>query len=255
LDEAIACFRRAIDLDPEFAEAHVNLGRALCGKGDFRAALASLRTGHALGSRQPGWPHPTAVWIKQYERFVQLDDLLAAIREGKARPAGPAECVELAEFCRSEKQCPAAAVQFFTEAFAAEPKLAADPRAAHRYHAAQAAALAGCGRGQDAVGLSAAERARLRRQALEWLRADLALGTKERAAGSPQARQAVADRMQEWLSEPSLAGVRDAPGLAELPAEERSLWQAFWADVRALRTRAGEAPKPPRDRPTPHPEE
>jgi len=57
--------------------------------------------------------------------------------------------------------------------FSADPKLAADLQAAHRYHAAQCAALAGCGKGQEAAGQSAAERARLRGQALEWLRADL----------------------------------------------------------------------------------
>jgi serine/threonine protein kinase/Flp pilus assembly protein TadD len=235
LDEAIACCRRAIELNPKLAEAHCNLGRALLGKGDFRAALASLRTGHALGSGQKDWPHPTAEWVKQAERFVQLDDLLAAIRKGNARPAGPAECLELADFCRDPKQVPATAVRFYTEAFKAEPKLAADLQATHRYHAAVSAALAGCGQDQVAAGLSEKERARLRNQALEWLRADLALWTKQLETGSPKARQAVTDRMQEWQSDRSLAGVRDAPGLAALPAEERRLWQAFWADVAATR--------------------
>jgi tetratricopeptide (TPR) repeat protein/serine/threonine protein kinase len=253
VDEAIACYRRALELDPQFAKAHCNLGLALRGKGEFRAALAEVRTGHELGSRRPGWPHPSAEWVKQCERLVQLDDLLTATREGKARPAGPAECVELADFCRFLKQCPAAAVRFYTEAFTAEPKLAADPQAAHRYRAAQAAALAGCGQG-DGAGLDAAERARLRRQALEWLRADLDLGTQELKMASPKTGEAVVARMQQWRSEPSLAGVRDAPALAALPAEERSRWQAFWADVAAARTRAGEAQKPAEKQP-PHPPE
>jgi hypothetical protein len=141
-----------------------------------------------------------------------------------------------------------------TEAFTAEPKLAADVQTAHRYRAAQSAALAGCGQGRDAAGLSAAERARLRGQALEWLRADLALWTRQRAAGSPQDRQAVTARMQEWLREPSLAGVRDARGLAGLPAEERRLWQAFWDDVAAAQTRDLKGQEPPPSQPARRPE-
>jgi len=254
VDEAIACYRRALELDPQYAEAHCNLGNALLAKGDFRAALASTRTGHALGTRRKNWPYSSAEWVKLYERCVQLDDLLTATRQSKAQPAGPAECLELADFCRQRKQLPATAVRFYTEAFTAEPKLAADLQAAHRYRAAQSAALAGCGQGQDAAGLDAAERARLRRQALDWLRADLTLCTTELKTASPQTRQAVAARMQQWQSEPSLAGVRDAPGLAGLPAEERSLWQAFWADVTAARTRAGEAQKQPARQPPQHPE-
>jgi hypothetical protein len=55
--------------------------------------------------------------------------------------------------------------------------------------------------------------------------------------------------MQEWVSEPSLAGVREALGLAGLPAEERRLWQAFWADVAAARTKDLKAPEPPASQP------
>jgi serine/threonine protein kinase/tetratricopeptide (TPR) repeat protein len=240
LDEAIACYRRALEIEPQYAQAHCNLGIALRDKGDFRAALAALRTGHALGSRRQSWPYPSDEWVKECEGFVQLDDLLAATRQGKAQPAGPAECLELADFCYDQKQCPAAAVRLYTEAFTAQPQLAADLQAAHRSRAALAAALAGCGQGQDAAGLDAAEQARLRRQALEWLRADLALWTRELKTGNAQTGQAALARMQQWLSEPSLAGVRDQSGLAELPAEERSLWQAFWADVTTLRTRASQ---------------
>jgi tetratricopeptide (TPR) repeat protein len=243
VDEAIACYRRALELDPQYAEAHCNLGDCLRLQGKFRAALASVRTGHELGSRQPGWSYDSDKWVKELERCVQLDDLLTATREGKARPAGPAESVELADFCRNEKHCPAAAVRFYTEAFTAEPKLAADLQAAHRYRAAQAAALAGCGQG-DGANLDAAERARLRRQALQWLRADLDLWTRDLKTASPQAGQAVGARMQQWLNEPSLAAVRDQSALAGLPAEERPLWQAFWADVAAARTRAAAAQKP-----------
>jgi hypothetical protein len=51
--------------------------------------------------------------------------------------------------------------------------LAEDVLAATHYHAARAAASAGCGQGKDAVQLDDKERAVLRRQALDWLLQDL----------------------------------------------------------------------------------
>ena len=43
VDEAIACFRKAIELDPKFAFAHVNLGIALKDKGQMDEAIACYR--------------------------------------------------------------------------------------------------------------------------------------------------------------------------------------------------------------------
>ena len=48
----------------------------------------------------------------------------------------------------------------------------ADEANSHRYCAACYAALAGTGQGEDAVKLDAKEQTRLRKQALDWLRAD-----------------------------------------------------------------------------------
>jgi hypothetical protein len=54
--------------------------------------------------------------------------------------------------------------------------------------------------------------------------------------------------------EPGLAGVRDARGLAGLPSEERRLWQAFWDDFAAARTRDLKAQEPPASQPARRPE-
>ena len=43
LDEAIACYRRAIELDPKFALAHNNLGVALQDQGKLDEAIACYR--------------------------------------------------------------------------------------------------------------------------------------------------------------------------------------------------------------------
>jgi len=58
--------------------------------------------------------------------------------------------------------------------FKLDPKLAAKLNGSRRYVAASSAALAGCGQGADELrGTKEAERAAWRKQAREWLAADL----------------------------------------------------------------------------------
>ena len=59
LDAAIACYNKAIKLDPKFARAHNNLGIALNDKGQLDEAIASYRKAIEL---DPKLPWPTATW-------------------------------------------------------------------------------------------------------------------------------------------------------------------------------------------------
>jgi serine/threonine protein kinase/Tfp pilus assembly protein PilF len=68
--EAEAAYDRAIALRPEHAEAHCNLGLALWQQGEFVRALAALKRGHALGSRRPNWPYPSAQWVQECQRLL-----------------------------------------------------------------------------------------------------------------------------------------------------------------------------------------
>ena len=43
LDEAVACYRRALELKPDYAEAHNNLGNALNDQGKLDEAVACYR--------------------------------------------------------------------------------------------------------------------------------------------------------------------------------------------------------------------
>jgi hypothetical protein len=129
-----------------------------------------------------------------------------------------------------------AALSLYSEAFAARPAL--EPF--HRYAAARAAALAGCGQGKDAADLDDAERARWRRQSLVWLQLDLAWCGKALDGGKGQARAQVRARLQRWRSDGDLAGVRGNDALARIPAEERKEWERFWAEVDSLIRRASE---------------
>jgi tetratricopeptide (TPR) repeat protein/serine/threonine protein kinase len=241
LDGAVVAYRQAIALKPEFAEAHCNLGGALLRKGAFRQALEELRRGHELGSKNPGWRYPSAQWVRHCERLVELDGKLPGFLDGKATPASAAERIELARLCWL-KHLNGAATRFYKEAFVADPKLADDLGAAHRYNAACATALAGCGHGEDAVQLEEKEKARLRGQALDWLRADLAAMGRLLDKGADQARSTarVGDVLKHWQVDPDLAGVREADALAQLPDAERQPWQKLWQDVADILKRAQE---------------
>jgi tetratricopeptide (TPR) repeat protein len=237
LDEAITEYLEALRLKKDDPELHWYLGHTLLQRGRFADALTALKRAHELGSKNPRWPYPSAQWVRTAEQLVALEPRLPKLLKGEAKPADPAEAMVLARMCQDHKKLYATATRFYAEAFAAEPKLAGDLAAQYRYNAACAAACAGCGRGQDAAQLDDPERARLRRQALDWLRADLAQYAAIVDKGPAQARAGVQQRLEHWQQDTDFAGMRGA-ALAKLPEAERPQWQKLWADVEALRLRA-----------------
>jgi tetratricopeptide (TPR) repeat protein len=236
-EAAAAAYREAIRLNPDYAEAHCNLAQLLLSLGKYAEALDEYRTGHALGSKRPDWRYPSAQWVRRAERLATLADRLPALLRGDYHPKDNAERLDLARVCYGTKRH-AAAARFWAEAIDADPKLADDLRAQHRYDAACAAALAGCGQGRDDPPPDDAARARLRGQALDWLRADLALRAKQLDTDAAAARTALA----HWKDDPDLSGVRDPAALAALPESERDAWRALWAEVDRLLLRSGDSP-------------
>jgi serine/threonine-protein kinase len=143
----------------------------------------------------------------------------------------------LAQLCRLKQQY-AGAAGFLAEAFARQLKLATDLSVGRRYDAACYAALAGCGQGEDPAKPGERAKARLRGQALGWLRADLALWKERLKRGKPPERQAAQGTLRHWQIDPDLAGVRDQAGLAKLPEAERTAWATLWGEVRGLLAKA-----------------
>jgi serine/threonine-protein kinase len=234
--EAEAAYRKAIDLRPDLAEPHYLLGRALMRRGQFREAAPLLKKCADLVP--PGMARQTEVRnrLRACERFLILEARLPAILSGAEKPASAAERIEFAELCLLKKRS-AAAARLYAEAFAMGPTLAENPRTGLRYAAACSAALAGCGRGEGAAELGGAERARWRRQALEWLRADLTawVGWLD---GDPAARRAVVHQaLTYWQENPDLACVRDPGELGKLTADERKEFVAFWTEAAAVLAR------------------
>src|SRR5262249_28984947 len=157
--------------------------------------------------------------LRLAERQLRLERQLPAMLLGEAKAADAAESHDLARMCQKHKRLYAAAARLYADAFRAEPKPADDLRAGHRYNAACSAAMAATGQGEDAAKLDDKDRAGLRRQAVDWLGADLAARTKLLGGGDPQARAAVRATMRHWQTDTDLTGVRHPWSLLRLPAE------------------------------------
>ncbi len=233
VDEALAPLRRAIDLMPDHAESHCNLGHALWKLGEFTQALIPLERGHELGSRRKDWRYPSAQWVKVCRRRIELDGRLAAVLRGEAQPADADERDAYAHLCYEKKRYVAAA-RFFSQGLTADPKPADDLEDCHRYQAACAAALAGCGRGDDAAQLDGPERVRWRKQALDWLRAELKAHGELLPVSKPDERRRLQAWLRSWQSDQALADLRDATTVTHWSAAEQESCKQLWAEVQAL---------------------
>jgi tetratricopeptide (TPR) repeat protein len=236
LDKVLACYTRAAELDPTHAEAQCNLGGALARQGRFAESLAAYKRGHELGTERPGWSYPSADWVRRAEEEAAMEARLPAFLKGEFRPGDSKERLGLAGVCYAKK-LHHAATGLFAAAFAADPGLADDLQAQHRYNAACNAALA-AGQGEDAAKLDDKERMGLRKRALDWLRADLALRTQQMGSDKPADRAAAQQALRHWQRDTDLAGLRDKAALANLPAEERKAFALLWADVAATLQKA-----------------
>jgi tetratricopeptide (TPR) repeat protein/serine/threonine protein kinase len=228
-----AAYRKVIVLEPNRAGDKLELGEALQQQGQFRQALKELRRGHELAAKDAKLRSVLAQAVKRCERLIELAERLPSFLDGTAAPAGAAAAIELAELC-ALKRLHRAALRFYEEAFAAEPRLVRG----HRDNAARAAARAGCGQNKDADKIDGKERTRLRRQALDWLRADLDVWGRLLESEPDKARPLVVQKLQHWLADTDFAGVRGPAALARLPEAERQPWQELWSDVADTLTRA-----------------
>jgi hypothetical protein len=135
----------------------------------------------------------------------------------------------LASLCQQSRHYHAA-VRLYAGALTAQPTLSNDLTQGYRYNAACCALLAGVGPRKPV----ADEAAKLRAQALTWLRADLDLFARQFRAGRAGDVLLLSDRLAWWKKDPDLASVRDPQALATLPAAEPAAWRKLWADVEGL---------------------
>jgi tetratricopeptide (TPR) repeat protein/glutathione synthase/RimK-type ligase-like ATP-grasp enzyme len=75
--EAIACYRRGLDLDPQVSELHANLGREQAAQHDLPGAIASYEAAYAIDPRN----HHTALGLAgAYAAAGRRDDAIARLR-------------------------------------------------------------------------------------------------------------------------------------------------------------------------------
>jgi WD40 repeat protein/serine/threonine protein kinase len=127
----------------------------------------------------------------------------------------------------------ALATRLWAEALASDPKLFDDRQMPHRYNAACAAVLAAAGQGQNDPPLDDAARAKLRHQALDWLKAELTAWTSFLEQGSPHTQLNRVRKPSDWKHDGNLASIRDGAARAKLPADEQEAFTELWADVEA----------------------
>jgi serine/threonine-protein kinase len=195
VDDAMSEYQEALRFQPNSALTYANLGVALASKGRLDEAIRSFEESIRLEPGASAFPH-WRLGIALQEKG-RLDEAIGHFQQGAQLDPNSGTGGSDLFNCLFASAC--AAVQ---------PSTGKDPRR-----------------------LDEKERAVLRRQAMERLRAGLELRTRLLKDGKEAAWDC---SLFPWLTDPALAAVRDREALAKLPDAERGQWQRLWADVAAL---------------------
>ncbi len=236
---------------------YFELGNALQWKGNLDGAIAAYQEALRLAPKSSD----ALLSLRNAERMRDVRPRIPDIVAGRAKPSTPAEAVVVARSLWDKTwelwwaNTPlrfSLAARLYGEAFTHDPMLAADLVNQHRYSAACCATRAARGEGVDAPS-DPSERAVLRRQAIVWLRADLALYHKQATSASGSERKTTVERLTHWLNDPDLSWVRHPFLLGTSTADEAKQWLAFWDEVRATRDEALQPAPPLEVAPSPRP--
>jgi serine/threonine-protein kinase len=255
LQEAMPYLRDSAQKTPSRPAPRLVLAMAQFRSGaptEARKTLAAAVAAYDWKQLPDDFPSACTNHILLGEAETMIVPNLGAFLEGKYQPQDNDERFALLAICQVQELYGTCA-QLQADAFAADPTLAdaatADclRRAATekdrsgrinvlntepRYLAARCAALAGCGLSHDHPKLNDSQRARWRKQSLEWLRADMAAWSKTLDGDSPGSREVAKTMLTFWLIEPDLVRLREPPALTELPAQEREEWASLWGQIR-----------------------
>ena len=189
-DLAVSAYLKSISLHPNSGLAYQYMGLALAKKKDEKGAIAALKEGIRL---RPNDPLP-----------------IRSFAMGLTALGRPAE-----------------AVRALTDALGRFPSWAVNPRLYIRYDAACHAVICADGKGSPPV--SAGERQRYRKQALDLLTAELATLAKLALTD----REVVHRTLRHWFRDGDLESVRP-PRSSDLAPQERNGWDMLWSSVKSL---------------------
>ena len=161
---------------------------------------------------------------------------MRAILAGKARVENASEGVYFTMLCENY-QWLGGATMIYEQTFKQDLNLLPADGPSHYFRAARYGVLGGTGPTDDRPPLGPADRARLRGQALAWLRTELDIWKNRLRSGASETRIRASETFRIWKQDVWLAGVRTTEALAKLPAQEREAWQAFWSELDQLLAR------------------
>jgi eukaryotic-like serine/threonine-protein kinase len=228
LDGAIDHFQQALSFDPNSAALHNNLGMALQGRGRLDEAIEHMRQSVRIDPKSAFGQLNLGVALYAKGR---VDEALGHVQQAvNLDPKYSFAHANLAALLRARGRVPEA-IDHLEQAVRLEGEKPTEIRrrlVLYRYEGACANVQSAAGQGHEDARRGEPERADKRRQALEWLRANLELTARLRNGG-----ELLEWSLATWLSDPALAIVRDAAALAHLPDAERESWQRLWTDVAA----------------------
>jgi serine/threonine protein kinase/tetratricopeptide (TPR) repeat protein len=227
----------ATEYKTPLADCHFQLAFIRKAQGEFPDALSAFQA--AAKFAPPGTPLAAALakHISDTTVTISMARRLSGVLEGKDKPKDAMERLAFARLCNDTLRYGAAA-RLWAEALAADSKLAEDRQTQPRYNAACAAMLAAAGKAKHEPPLDDQAKARLRAQALVWLKNELAAWTQVLNTDPDKTRATVVLALQHWQKDPDLAAIRDASSVDNLPVAEQKEWRDLWAEVGVLLGRA-----------------
>jgi serine/threonine-protein kinase len=232
-DEAIHHYEESIRVDPKGAAlAHNNLALALWGRNRREEAIGHYQEAIRLDPKASAITHVNlGLALRDMGR---LDEAISHLEESiRLEPKASAVAHYSLGLALRESGQIGAANTHFQQAIQLESRstLSRDNLFNCYYAAACGAVRDSASEGSPQTPLREKGRARLRRQALDWLRAAVELRIQQSKVGKP-----VGSAFTTWKTDSALTSVREQAALAKLPDAEREEWQRLWVDVEALLT-------------------
>jgi tetratricopeptide (TPR) repeat protein len=240
-DRAIPCLKKALELQPKQVTIWDNLASALGEAGELEQARDTLAKLLTLIPQETPRFQAVKKSLEQMEALLGLEPRLPDIVKGEFKPKDFAQGMQFGKLCRV-KQHYRAALRLYEEALASNPNAARKLAPINLLVLVRTALLASAGRGSDVP--PEAERPKYRAKALAWLRRYVKTQQEALEKSSSADRHAYQRNIRVLVQHQDLASVR-LPILNNLPAGERGEWERFWKEVDGL------CPTSPRGTPSP----
>jgi tetratricopeptide (TPR) repeat protein len=206
------------------AMAKERMGRRDEALADLRTAITSFDWALSNANTRETWIYH----VLRREAEAMLVPNLPAYVSGTYQPSTNDERILLSGYCQANARN-FSLCGLYGDAFAADVSLETDTQKNYRLSAARAAALVGCGVGNDLPPLTPAKQKHWRLKAFVWLEADLE--ARVQGAQTAQAKSVVKTELQQWQRDSDLAEVRNPESLQNFEPAEREKWLGFWSQV------------------------